>query len=84
MQKKIGKVPFGINDDCRNSLQRDLFKHQDPQTCFARSRHTRDNAVRIQIRRIVIHVFPGQYIIGIEQFAKEHLIRINLGHFVLL
>ena len=55
LQQQIGDVPFRIDHDRRNMVQRSLFKKSDAESGFSTSCHADAECMRCQIARVVMN-----------------------------
>ncbi len=55
IQQQIRQIPFGIDGDHRNVVNKGLFQQSDAKTGLAASRHADDDRVGIQIFGVIQH-----------------------------
>ncbi len=60
LQKQVGQVALGVDDDARDAVDGRLFEQADAQAGLARAGHADDDAVRRQIAGVVHDVFVRQ------------------------
>ncbi len=78
VQQEVGQVPFGIDDDGRDALQRRFFEQGNAQTGFPGAGHPGDHRVGGQVGGIVgkgflDRLFSGGIVIAAKiQFGFRH------------